>query len=126
MFGIGGQELLFILVLALIVLGPSKLPEIARTLGKVMGEFNRATNDLKREIDIAAQEPPKPAPTPSTPPAPATPEPKADDIVKKAMEEGAASGDKPEDNLKSVREEAPAEAQAAAAVEKPSSEENKG
>jgi sec-independent protein translocase protein TatB len=68
MFGIGGQELFFILLLALILLGPSKLPEIMKTLGKAMGEFQRATNDLKKEIDIAAQE--KPA-TPATEPAPA-------------------------------------------------------
>lgn len=63
MFGIGGQELFFILLLALLLLGPSKLPEIMKTLGKAMGEFQRATNDLKKEIDIAAQEKPaKPAP----------------------------------------------------------------
>lgn len=68
MFGIGGQELFFILLLALILLGPSKLPEIAKTLGKVMGEFQRASNDLKKEIDLAAEEKPqqqdKPAPEP--------------------------------------------------------------
>ncbi len=58
MFGIGGQELFFILVLALILLGPSKIPEIAKTLGKVMGEFQRASNDLKKEIDLASQDKP--------------------------------------------------------------------
>jgi sec-independent protein translocase protein TatB len=89
MFGIGGQELIFILVLALIILGPSKLPEIARTLGKVMGEFNRATNDLKREIDIAAQEPPKSA----EPPA------------KEALGKEDPGEEKPGDFFKEVREE---------------------
>ena len=55
MFGIGGTELFIILVIALIVLGPNKLPDLARMLGKLMGEFQRATSDLKREIDIAGE-----------------------------------------------------------------------
>ena len=88
MFGIGGQELLFILVLALIVLGPSKLPEIAKTLGKVMGEFNRATSDLKREIDLAAEEQPREPEKPASAPSP---------------EEKPGGG--PEDIFKEVREE---------------------
>ncbi|HPC47314.1 MAG TPA: Sec-independent protein translocase protein TatB [Deltaproteobacteria bacterium] len=54
MFGIGGQELLVILVIALVVIGPKNLPEIARTLGKAFGQFQRAADDLKREIDISA------------------------------------------------------------------------
>jgi Tat protein translocase TatB subunit len=125
MFGIGGQELLFILVLALIVLGPSKLPEIARTLGKVMGEFNRATDDLKREIDLASQEQPKPAASPAAPPASeAKPETKPDDLVTKAMEAGAAEGN-PQDYFKEVREETEA-AEAAAAGPVPPTEESKG
>ncbi|HNU75213.1 MAG TPA: twin-arginine translocase TatA/TatE family subunit [Deltaproteobacteria bacterium] len=66
MFGIGGQELLLILLLALIILGPKKLPEMAKTIGKAMGEFQRATNDLKREIDVASRE------TPAEPAAPAS------------------------------------------------------
>ena len=41
MFGIGGTELLVILVVALIVLGPKSVPQIARTLGKAMGEFRK-------------------------------------------------------------------------------------
>ena len=51
MFGIGSTELLVILVVALIVIGPSKLPKIARGVGKAFGEFKRASNDLKRTID---------------------------------------------------------------------------
>ncbi|HOJ13517.1 MAG TPA: Sec-independent protein translocase protein TatB, partial [Deltaproteobacteria bacterium] len=51
MFGIGGQELLVILVIALIVLGPKNLPEIARTLGRAFGQFQRATDDIKREFE---------------------------------------------------------------------------
>ncbi len=50
MFGIGMQELLLILAIALIVLGPKKLPEIARALGKGMAEFRRATTGLERSV----------------------------------------------------------------------------
>lgn len=86
MFGIGGQELFFILLLALILLGPSKLPEIMKTFGKAMGEFQRASNDLKREIDIASQEKPAPDPAPAEKESPvqgdAPPEMKADPAEK--------------------------------------------
>lgn len=54
MFGIGGQELFVILIIALLVIGPKNLPEIARTLGKAFGQFQRAADDLKREIDISS------------------------------------------------------------------------
>lgn len=47
MFGIGMPELLLILALALIVIGPKKLPDIARALGRGLAEFRRATDDLK-------------------------------------------------------------------------------
>lgn len=52
MFGLGMPELLVILVVALIVIGPKKLPDIARALGKGMREFRKATNDIKQNIDF--------------------------------------------------------------------------
>ncbi len=51
MFGIGGTEIIVILVVALIVIGPAKLPEVARTLGKAMGEFRRVSDDVKHTIE---------------------------------------------------------------------------
>lgn len=55
---LGIPELLFILVLALLIFGPRKLPEIGRTMGKALGEFRRATSDLKRTLDteLSAEE----------------------------------------------------------------------
>ncbi len=51
MFGIGTTELMVILVVALIVVGPKKLPQIARTMGKAFGEFRRVSTDLHRTIN---------------------------------------------------------------------------
>ena len=52
MFGpLGVQELLLIFILVLIIFGPRKIPEIGRTLGKALGEFRKATDDLKGTIE---------------------------------------------------------------------------
>ena len=52
MFGMGMMEIGLILAIALIVIGPKKLPDIAKALGRAMGEFKKATNDLKDSINI--------------------------------------------------------------------------
>lgn len=51
MFGIGMPELMIIMVIALIVIGPQKLPELARSLGKGLAEFKKATDDFKQSVD---------------------------------------------------------------------------
>jgi len=71
-FGIGMPELLVILVVALLVLGPKKLPEIARSLGRGMAEFRRASNEFTRTLTASVDEPPVPPP-PAKPPAEAKP-----------------------------------------------------
>ncbi|MGE5645820.1 MAG: twin-arginine translocase TatA/TatE family subunit [Acidobacteriota bacterium] len=51
MFSLGWQETVFIFVLALLLFGPKKLPELGRTVGKALTEFKRASNDLKATFD---------------------------------------------------------------------------
>jgi Tat protein translocase TatB subunit len=73
MFGIGMPELLVIFVVALVVLGPKRLPELARTLGKAMAEFRRQSTDIidefqnqmRVEDDAARRAKPKPPPPPA-------------------------------------------------------------
>ncbi|MFO7728350.1 MAG: TatA/E family twin arginine-targeting protein translocase [Desulfonatronovibrio sp.] len=52
MFGIGTTEIIVIMVVALLVLGPKKLPEIAKSLGKTLAEFRRVSTDVKRTIEM--------------------------------------------------------------------------
>jgi len=78
MFGtLGGPELLLILVVALIVFGPRKLPEIGKNMGRMLGEFRKASNDFQRTIEeeveavnrLQREMPSLDAPTPTPPPA---------------------------------------------------------
>jgi len=52
MFGLGATELIVILVLALVLLGPKKLPDVAAGLGKAIRQFRKATRDLTSQLDI--------------------------------------------------------------------------
>ena len=51
MFGIGLPELLIIMVVALVVVGPDKLPDLARALGRAYAEFRKTLDDLKETVD---------------------------------------------------------------------------
>ena len=78
MFGIGMQEIVLICAIALIVVGPRRLPEIAKALGKGYGEFRRAFDEMKRNVETDFQTdeirrslldlPPPPPPVPFVPP----------------------------------------------------------
>src|SRR5437870_9701965 len=76
MFGIGIEELVLILVIALFVLGPERLPSLARDVGKAMRELRRTSDELTEEFLRADQPRPEPPPPPALPAA-ATPEPEA-------------------------------------------------
>jgi Tat protein translocase TatB subunit len=59
MFGsLGGAEILLVMVLALLLFGPRKLPQIGQTMGRAMAEFRRATHDLKTSLEheVATEE----------------------------------------------------------------------
>jgi len=90
MFGIGMTELLVILVIGLLILGPKRLPDLARSLGRGLAEFRRASTDIRREfldvaeevridpddlsLDESKQEPPEAKPSPEQKPREGTPE----------------------------------------------------
>jgi len=100
MFGIGMTELLVIFVIGLLVLGPKRLPELARSLGRGLAEFRRASMEMRKEfMDVAEEvkitppgleetaadmppqagvEPPKSEPTPDESEIAAGPAPEAD------------------------------------------------
>ena len=52
MFGIGLPEMVLILIAALVFIGPDKLPDLAKALGRAFSEFKRATDEIKREVRI--------------------------------------------------------------------------
>ena len=76
MFGpLGGPELVLILVLALIVFGPRRLPEIGKSMGRLLSEFRKASHDFQRTIEdeVEAEKYKPAAAEPAPPSAPARP-----------------------------------------------------
>jgi TatA/E family protein of Tat protein translocase len=80
-FNLGFTEMAVIFVVALLVFGPNKLPELARNLGKSLAEFRRASNDLRRSIMEAD----------ATPPTPRPPQGPADEVAAAAFPEPLAT-----------------------------------
>jgi sec-independent protein translocase protein TatA len=68
-FNVGPAEILVILLIALIVFGPKRLPEIGKTVGKGLREFRQATQEVKDELSLnLSDEDDEPEPSSSTPP----------------------------------------------------------
>ena len=65
-------ELVVILVVALLVLGPKRLPEVARSIGRAVGEFRRQSTEVMEELQtqLDAEEKPRPTKDPATKPTP--------------------------------------------------------
>jgi Tat protein translocase TatB subunit len=100
MFGIGFPELLLIMAVALIVLGPKRLPDIARALGRGLSEFKKATDEMKQtfteETHIQELKRPPGSPGKLTPPG-ATHDPyppEANSVETEAAPDDTASSDK--------------------------------
>ncbi len=71
MFGsIGGPELIVIFVVALLIFGPRKLPELGRMIGRGLGEFRRAATDLRTTLDTEVSRMEKPKRSDEKPPGP--------------------------------------------------------
>ena len=87
MFGsIGAPELIVIFLIALLIFGPRKLPQLGRTIGKSLAEFRRATSDLKRTLEKEInQEDPPPIPDPEKPRI--DPDPESSSQTKKSSPE---------------------------------------
>ena len=115
MFGpLGGPELFLILVVALIVFGPRKLPEIGKSMGRMMAEFRKASNDFRRTIEDEVEaekireatrlDPPSwsaPEPAalpPASDPAP-SPAPEPNPVAPEAAPEGAPTAAPPADTV---------------------------
>ena len=107
MFGIGPEELILVLVVALLVLGPERLPRVARDVGRVVGDLRRTSDEFREEFlqaDKYLEKPAATTPTPAVEPPPAaipatTPtdpnENAFDREMREARERLAASREKP-------------------------------
>jgi sec-independent protein translocase protein TatA len=92
---VGPTELLVVLIIALLVFGPKRLPEIGRTIGKSLREFRQASSDLRDEInrnlDVEGS-----SPSPAQPPAEPKPEPESQPKSQPEPQSGPAQTYRPE------------------------------
>ena len=87
MFEVGFSELLLIMVLALLVLGPQKLPKVVAEVGRWMGRARAMARQFREQLEVEAaepQRPPPPAPPPPPPPAPTPTPTSTDDPVRQS------------------------------------------
>ena len=93
-FGIGPVELIIVLVIALLVLGPGKLPDVGAALGKSIREFRKAASDVQEATSLETA--PRPATPSAAPPAPPAAAP-APQTVSPAPPASASSSETPSD-----------------------------
>jgi sec-independent protein translocase protein TatA len=86
---IGAPELIIILVIALLILGPGKLPEVGASLGKSIREFRKASTDIQESVKVDVDTSPLPAAAPADPVAAAPAAPAAPATAASATETGA-------------------------------------
>ena len=87
MFEVGFSELLLIMVLALLVLGPQKLPKVVAEVGRWMGRARAMARQFREQLEVEAaepQRPPPPAPPPPPPPPPVPTPTSTDDPVRQS------------------------------------------
>lgn len=122
MFGsLGGSEIFLILVIGLIVFGPRKLPEIGKSVGKMLGEFRRASADFKQTIESEVEaekirnmtlDALKDEPPPTVPPPAAAPSESAAKPAESASADLAAEARPPDGETVSRGDQAPVSAPA--------------
>jgi sec-independent protein translocase protein TatB len=88
MLNIGPQELILILIVALVVVGPQRLPELGRTIGKALREFRKIQDDVKDTIRFDLNDDPEPYVRPRK--SPPTPDPDGSGEVSEPDETGTA------------------------------------
>lgn len=91
MLNIGPQELILILIVALVVVGPQRLPELGRTIGKALREFRKIQEDVKETIKFDLNDEPEPYVRPQKT-SPATPSTSGNGA---AQDDGSASDEDP-------------------------------
>ena len=92
MEGLSPLHLVIVLVIAVLVLGPGKLPEVGEALGKTLREFRRATSDIAESARLDAA--PAPAPAVASAPA-AAPSPDPAEIARDAVRDGSGGAWRP-------------------------------
>lgn len=93
MFNVGTAELVVILTIGLIVLGPTKLPQVARQVGKVVSEMRQMAAGFKAEMDSALQDTTPTSPQAPAPLAPAPPQRALDEPAEAGARAGAGGAD---------------------------------
>jgi len=95
--GIGGPELVFIGILALLMFGSQRLPELGRSLGRAIREFKRATAGVEENLREVMREDPKPRVRPPAAPKPVPPRPHAEKTEALDLQDEAAAFGPPSD-----------------------------